>query len=223
LGVSCPASDTCEAVGYYEYQLGGAYHTLAEGLNGTRWSAQKVRGTKSSEGAVGGLNGVSCPTIKNCVAVGNGVTESWNGESWSIRSRHVGELDAVSCWARRSCTAVGSEIDRWNGKRWRLQSGVGGYSALAGVSCPSSRSCTAVGWDSPDHDDSVAMAAQWTGMRWSFTDNILVGHDAYDDGLGGVSCVTKTACIAVGVAESPPNPAPIAAEWNGTDWTDISP
>jgi len=62
-GVSCRASDACQAVG------GSPSGTLAEGWNGTAW---KLQATPNPAGATGsGLSGVSCTAATACEAVGN--------------------------------------------------------------------------------------------------------------------------------------------------------
>ncbi|HUA40478.1 MAG TPA: hypothetical protein VMA32_02855 [Streptosporangiaceae bacterium] len=92
------------------------------------------------------LDGVACPSAKNCWAAGEQAGKAallnqmlhWNGTSWrSFRvpnpggsgSDHISELSAVRCVSSRDCWAVGlylatkATLDmalHWNGKKWSL-------------------------------------------------------------------------------------------------------
>jgi hypothetical protein len=68
-GVACPTPNSCTAVGNYDSgDADGDFLALAEGWNGTGWSVQQAA---SPVGAFySALHGVSCPTPRTCVAVG---------------------------------------------------------------------------------------------------------------------------------------------------------
>jgi hypothetical protein len=72
IGVSCPATTACTAVGGYSSYIGVSHFgspLLAEAWNGTRWSIQP---TPSPAGAKdSGFAAVSCATTTTCTAVGS--------------------------------------------------------------------------------------------------------------------------------------------------------
>src|SRR5216683_1733379 len=163
--VSCPAADSCVAVGTY-VRSSGAGVTLAERWDGSRWRLQPV---PSPPGAAwSALNGVSCVSPSACEAVGitvsrsgarRAVAERWNGTRWQIQpapSPGGGYLVGVSCTSPAACTAVGGSTpgppgkalaERWDGSRWRVQAtpSPAGSAFLSGVACMSSSACTAIG------------------------------------------------------------------------------
>ena len=132
-GVSCTADTACTATG--DYFNGSAVLSLAEVWNGASWAQQS---TPNPAGAVStGLGAVSCPTARQCTAVG--------GATGQTRTRPVAE--------------------QWNGSAWRLQypgqpSG-DTESNLMGVSCPGHADCTAVGGSGGRQGNLVPLAAQY--------------------------------------------------------------
>jgi hypothetical protein len=115
-GVSCPATNTCMAVGYYGGEFG--YRTLAESWNGSSWT---IRPTPSpaKESA---LWSISCTGVATCTALGQQgpeffsstpLAENWNGTEWELRTMEtpVGaktvELLGTSC-VLSFCAGVGS-------------------------------------------------------------------------------------------------------------------
>ncbi len=211
----------------------------ARGAAASGWSLQH---TPNPAGATSShLNGVSCASGSACTSVGyydNGTTdltlaERWNGTKWSIQkpptpSGGTGlELTGVSCTSASACTAVGyyyngttdvTLAERWNGTKWSIQkppNPTGGTdSQLDGVTCTSGSACTAVG-EYYSGTAQVTLAERWNGTKWSLqtTPNPT---GAPDSGLLGVSCTSKSACIAVGFAYAY---ATLAERWNGTKWS----
>lgn len=119
-GVSCWSSSDCMAVGDY---VNDHDHTVAltQRWNGTAWKFEKVANAAGTAG--GNLLGVSCPSARDCTAVGwylrNGrqapLAEAWNGKRWAIQPTpkpsasgvRFPQFDGVSC-VKSICTAVGS-------------------------------------------------------------------------------------------------------------------
>ncbi len=159
-GVSCLSSTSCVAVGEQTdvMEKGSGEQPIVERWDGSGWSLQ------ASPSVSGGLRGVSCNSAQACMAVGEtggtGLTETWNGTTWSRSQapRHV--LRGVSCLAADWCVGVGEAgqnesaeavAEQWNGTGWIAQRL--GHPAdrsdkpwgLNGVSCLPS-GCTAVGW-----------------------------------------------------------------------------
>jgi hypothetical protein len=118
LGVSCPSSSVCTAVG--DSFTASVETTLAESWNGTTWTIQS---TPSPSGvAYSPLLAVSCPSVSACTAVGDSgdssstdvtLAESWNGTSWTMPSTPnpagatTSALAGVSCSSTSACSAVG--------------------------------------------------------------------------------------------------------------------
>lgn len=169
--VACSSSTACTAVGLYTTASGTS--ALVFRYNGTTWSTQTPAvpaGATYSE-----LDGVSCPGISTCQAVGyyqdsasvyHSLAQSWNGSTWANRSvadPTGGEspgLASVSCWSTTACEAVGSYTDStnlnveklaaaFNGSAWSLQSVPRPMSVsdaqLTGVGCVSATFCRAAG------------------------------------------------------------------------------
>ena len=83
--VSCPAANSCMAVGTYT-KTSGVGVTLTERWNGARWLVQPT--PSPARAVLSGLFGVACTTPSACIAVGgttgrSGVqttlAERWNG------------------------------------------------------------------------------------------------------------------------------------------------
>jgi hypothetical protein len=126
LGVSCPTTSNCIAVGYY----GATHKPLVESWDGGTWSVVRSPNPKADDDAE--LFGVSCHKSNDCVAVGGyfpgkyserTLVESWNGRAWSITPspspegtdnavHPIPELDAASCTASTACVAVGHYLNK---------------------------------------------------------------------------------------------------------------
>jgi hypothetical protein len=173
VSVSCPAENSCTAVGGYDNDEGiFSGEAYAEHWNGSGWTIQTTPNPGS--GVYSGLNSVSCPTTGSCVAVGywdQGIgtspvplAEEWNGSSWASTGAVLpggateGETAYVSCASSTSaCEAVGqfyasgeaSLAEGWNGTSWTVQSTPNPSGAadsyFEGISCASSVTCVADG------------------------------------------------------------------------------
>lgn len=192
------------------------------------------------------LNGVSCVTSKDCVAIGldqhafNGLggplIQAWNGKAWKTVAAKLpagaigGDLFSVSCKSATECKAVGFFFTKnsmglplaesWNGRTWtpgKLPSFGGGSDVLGGVSCPTAKSCVAVGTlESPS---SFVLAEIWNGKTWTLTRPALPKgtREAF---LSSVSCTSAAFCVAVGQSSSSGGATSLLVEqWNGTHWT----
>jgi hypothetical protein len=239
LGVSCPSTAACTAVGGQD-----GVHLRVVRWNGTSWALQAPPEPSSSFDSI--LQGVSCPTAAECLAVGaytpftdpNGsrtLAERWNGTAWTITTPAAlpddGSLGGVACSAAGACTAVGSQFvnsrwqtlaERWNGTSWTVQTtpnGAIGASFLSGVSCSSATSCVAVGYETTgatiDKRDSLAL--HWNGSSWTVQPTPHPAG-AYTT-LSGVSCTAANACTAVGYRDDGGTHTPIVERWNGTSWS----
>jgi hypothetical protein len=216
---------------------------LAEGWNGSKWSAQPIHNPEGAE--LSTLTAVSCTSSEYCFAVGyysdNGTTlplaEAWNGVGWSILptapvppGAQFAELAGVACFSRDECVAVGSYYngsavlafaEGWNGSAWSIQSipnpSAAQGSALYGVSCPAALFCSAVG----SYSDSIgtwSLAETWNGSVWS-VQRTGVPTGAQQTTLYAVACPTGTSCTAVGDYANSISTSTLAMSWNGSKWT----
>jgi hypothetical protein len=208
LGVSCASSTACTAVGYYRktsrrkpfsiYVL-----TLAERWDGTRWTIQPtptpepVAGEPQTPGGL--LNAVSCPSVAACMAGGDmqsggSLAEYWNGRKWSIEKTD----DPHGLTMRNPET----------------------NDLFTGVACTSPAACVAVGASTDNGFDvevTSPLAERWDGTKWWRMSLVVPpGPPLAYSALVGVSCVSSTACAAVGTtADATSN---LIELWNGRDW-----
>jgi hypothetical protein len=233
-GVSCPTRSGCLAVGL-EYPPVGAdvnydYLALAEGRHGSSWSDQSPALSLTRDGY---LLAASCPRPGRCIAVGQNVTSAlamgWDGGSWTVQLAPVAPpvmsvLNGVSCTTPARCIAVGSLTanqfnlphalaERWNGAAWSIvptpRTTPFQMAGLNAVSCPG-RSCTAVGAIGYHQ-----LIEHWNGHKWSIQ---APPRGAPDATLNGVSCLSRTDCVAVGALTDGSGNS-IAEGWNGRRWS----
>jgi hypothetical protein len=126
VGVSCPATNACTAVGDWGDAFDACCQTLAERWNGTGWVRQATPNPPNPLCCLSAvLSGVSCRSPEACIAVGSfydeffGVVppgtlaEGWDGGSWTLQSTPnpagatVPQLLGVSCSSTAACSAVG--------------------------------------------------------------------------------------------------------------------
>jgi hypothetical protein len=148
-------------------------------------------------------------------------------------------FNQTSCSSASACLGLGLAVNpktlgsqvtlEWNGTAWRklaLPIPAKGASAveLTGVSCARQArrpGCVAVGDYVSKSGDPGVFAVAWTGgaLRLLPVPRLPKGvPDVYFDGL---SCVSATHCVALGVGITTSNGAfPLLFEtWNGTGWT----
>jgi hypothetical protein len=188
------------------------------------------------------LLGVSCATARDCLAVGVGgnafpLAETWNGTAWrtvSVRlppGATAGGLRGVSCAAAARCVSVGyydegpgqqfALAEAWNGAAWapaRPPAPGTPYTALYGVSCTSAARCVAVGQYQMPDQVSGPLAEIWNGKRWTQASPPASGPGFAISGLNGVSCTSRTSCVAVGTPLGTRS-VPVIERWNGKSWS----
>lgn len=241
--VSCTSSFACLAVGS---TAPGTGMTLAERWNGTKWTVQSTPNPSGAQDTV--LNSIACSSSSACTAVGwsfdssntaSTVAERWDGHDWSLQSTPnkfgFSQLGGVACPGASACVAVGIGFDTsgafvtlgegWDGTQWSVQPTAnpqGTHGAqLLGVSCKSSSACMAVGQATdPFGNARGPLAELWDGTAWRITPTPSPPGTPFSV-LGGVSCTSPSACVAVGPAfDSSGNPVGTLTEtWNGTSWS----
>jgi hypothetical protein len=205
---------------------------LAASAQALSWSVVPSPNPGSNSGPAE-LNGVSCPSANDCVAVGQyalktGVSqtliESWNGTAWSAVP-HPGAsssvLYGVSCASQADCTAVGNHglktfIESWNGSTWSVVPSLSnkGRNVLFGVSCASAASCMAVGYSG-----EKILAESWNGTSWSIVRTPNPAPTGYNDRLSSVSCVSASSCTAVGFSDNAGPVQTLVESWDGSTWS----
>jgi hypothetical protein len=187
-GVSCSSATSCMAVGYAQ----GSNQMMAETWNGSAWSM--APSPVAPAGAIDpNLGAVSCFSAGDCVAVGSyydgaistsavdGLAEGWNGSEWTIESVPT--------------PAEESDVN------------------LTGVSCPTASWCMAVGSAATELGNFSTLTEKWNGSAWSNVlspDTVSTSIQGGEEGqLFGVSCVSTTACSAVGTQ---------VQGWDGLIW-----
>jgi len=173
-GVSCSSAADCMAVGNTEYyatpppNVTFGIESLIGSWDGSTWAIAPISGTQSS------LSGVSCDGPLDCMAVGGGLIEHWDGSAWSTMSAPpLANLDAVSCVSPTDCTAVGSgsETAHWDGTTWSVEQSPtpkrSTSSVLTGLSCTNASNCLAVGDYVKKSSAQVNLTEQWNGTAWA--------------------------------------------------------
>jgi hypothetical protein len=136
------------------------------------------------------------------------------------------ELTAVSCVPAGACTAVGARttrlgvkktvIESWNGTAWSLVPSPNVAKAdsyLYGVSCVSASACIAVGYSLTRTPSAYStLIESWNGTAWSVVPS--PNQAGTNNVLDSVSCVSASACIAVGGG-----PRALIESWDGTAWS----
>ena len=141
--VSCTSARACTAVGY-DRNSAGRKSTLAERRNDKKWTLEPT--LNPTEATYSELESVSCTGARACLAVGSyentigqyvTLAERWNGKKWMIEptpnpAKAVSFLYGSVVHLRQGCTAVGyyrrgavkivTFAERWNGKKWTIES-----------------------------------------------------------------------------------------------------
>jgi hypothetical protein len=214
VAVSCPSKRACFAVGTQQPRqipdpndlFGVEKGALAERWNGSFWSREPIpSGGYFAHVLFGFVTGLSCVSASACLAVG-----SWDNEN-DYCSNQVRAARASNTPPVTSCG--GGLMWRWNESGWSLLRVKGGGGPL---SCATATWCVE-NWGTGMH--------LWNGVRWERQPPSIPLTTEVND----VSCISPTACVAVGDKPAPGNPfftpttAPLALIWNGTSWIDRSP
>jgi hypothetical protein len=234
--VSCVSPSDCMAVGTDGFGEGA--RAVAARWDGREWTVTPV----PKANADSSLLGVSCISPTFCIGVGfsgagpgsGTLIEQWNGTAWKRQSaplayyppRRRGEgiysLTSVSCVSESSCVAVGSRTAgvlalRWDGRSWRVQAAPNPHWAygLNSVACVAGNACMAVGEIlGGGHVPGKVLIEHWTGTAW----RVLSASSPPNGELTGVSCATKTSCVAVGSARTNGGSRPLIDSWDGVQW-----
>jgi hypothetical protein len=183
LGVDCTSAGNCVAVGEYVDTHSATQAFTATETAGTWASAVQV--TPPSNAATNGvaiLDGISCTSAGNCVAVGTYLNSSGFGEAMAV-------LESSGTWGQGSVVAAPTSA--------RLNPN----SVLDAVSCAAADDCTAVGSYVDSAGDIQAAEATETSGTWGRQAEVKAPAGAAsnpDVSLLGVSCTSPGNCTAVG-------------------------
>lgn len=199
----------------------GAYLTLIEHWDGTRWS---VVSSPSPSATSNWLYGVAGTSASDVWAVGNtldGSTliEHWNGSSWSVVASPVvpkgsilygvKALSATNAWAvgyrPGSSGAPLTLVLHWDGTAWsvvpspNLSTEYGSANILKDVTAVSANDVWAVGMfqnESTDYHQHRTLTLHWDGVAWSVVSSPSPGESGE---LNGVSALSTGQIWAAGL------------------------
>lgn len=191
-GVSCTSTKFCVGVGALTSGATTSSSPLLVSWNGTTWSAM----TAPTGAASSSAGGVSCVSVRFCMAVGAEVTGSG--------PKNVAEKPLILSWNGKQWTAVpaprvGRNLD-----------------ILSGVSCTTPRTCVGVGADGTIGSKRFKVAAlteAFNGSRWSVVPNPAASQNP--SLLYGLSCAASDRCTAVGQGAA----GMLTESWNGKSWS----
>ena len=213
--LSCVTGSDCWAVGAVNAPggNGGPDGTLVEHWDGTSWSVVPSP-TPVGPGVAGAfLQGVSCTSSSNCVAVGFATDQ--NGEN----------LNAL--------------IEQWNGAAWNIVPGaVTGqpFDQLSTVQCLDADDCWAVGNAGPNQQNpnflpnfpgavgDQGLIEHWDGASWSVVPSATIPSPS-GGFLYGLACAAPADCWASGATTDGVNGRAsgiLMEHWDGSAWTDTS-
>jgi hypothetical protein len=207
--VSCTTKTHCVAVGSTQPKA-GAVKGLVAVWNGHAWKTFK--GPDVTE-----YLSVSCMSKKAC-AVLEGYTERsvllWNGRRMTGSSKMSksapSRLSDVACPSQRWCVVTSVEgAFVWDGRTWKrakMPTGMPKKAWLRSVSCSAPRKCTAVGDRGEKGTSRGNLIVRSAHKRWK---NVSVSSPDPGASMTGVSCISASSCVGVGVSGSWPSEATI--------------
>jgi hypothetical protein len=243
LGVSCPTTTFCVAVGHAK-NASDIDQTLIQTYDGSNWSI--VPSPNTSTLLDNDLAEVSCTSTTSCIAVGTAMSpthfaqtlvEKFDGVNWSIMSSPNTSptqpqfLNGLTCQSATLCVAVGAYeivpgltqtlVLTYNGTDWAItpspNSSDTEVNILGTVSCASATNCVAVGTFF-GATAGRTLIETYDGTSWVITPSPNTS-DTEANTLNGVSCVSPTACEAVGnFADSDFTLHTLVETFDGTSW-----
>ena len=164
---------------------------------------------------------------------------TWNGSKWSLSATPVSGnelaiINSARCFSPKSCVLAGSTtpllgsastitplLVTWNGKSLTGMNPIVPsdmkQAEFVSVSCSATTSCAATGVDLKGNDASafldVTDGKGWNLTKWGGPSG------ATSAALTGVSCVSRSNCVAAGGIDTAKTSLAAALTWNGTKWT----
>jgi hypothetical protein len=233
LDVSCARADRCFAVGLWsKFDYKGPYQQrLIEIWNGARW--RSIASPIPSGSTFGGLTGVSCVSVRFCLAVGfyspknsfdvKPLVERWSNGSWSLVAVPgvKNGFETVDCVAANDCFASGGPelLMHWDGHAWSTVplERPSADATIWSLSCATPQFCMGVGDRRLRNRPARPLFVRYDGRRWS-----VVASPPAPPGRSfsvyGVSCASARSCDAVGTSAGNNSFRPLAEHWDGARW-----
>ena len=223
------------------YSTGGAYKTLIEHWNGSRWTITPSPDPAGGFHTTNALGGVVAITPGNAWAFGfyektttsfRTLVEHWNGTKWSVvASPNSGPGEnTLGAAVARSATdiwAVGYRGDpgarrtlteHWDGAKWSIVASpsVGtGDNFLFGAAAAPGGPVWAVGSDSVSFGRTLAL--RWNGHAW--TTGMTANPGDGDRFLQSVAAPAARYALAVGSDLAGNQTRALAERWTGSGWS----
>ena len=215
--MSCVGSADCVVNGSDPASLSSLSAVTSNG--GYSWTPRSIAV------GVGGIQAISCPLLRVCIAVGSDADTAYalrttdGGRAWSAQSMNaaVVSLSAVSCGSPLDCVAVGHGMPEEGfqgfegavvttsdgGALWRSVSLPSEVGSLSAVSCATATRCLALGEAPPTTSPSEsvpggtyeAIAISTRNGGSSWSSPVTIPATNY---VQGVSCSSASSCVAVG-------------------------
>jgi hypothetical protein len=128
----------------------------------------------------------------------------------------AGLTGATMAAAPAAAVTAAPAADRWRVQPVPRPPGARKGTELPAVSCVSATDCTAVGYLDARGKQVSPLAEHWDGRAWAVQATPAPAGTS-DGELLAVSCVSATACVAVGVTDDPLGSV-LADVWNGSGW-----
>ena len=254
-GVTCASASDCWAVG--SYLNGSVAQTLIERWNGSSWSIVTSPNTSATQAnslaAVTCVSASDCWAVGSYFngSVAQTLIERWDGSSWAIvtspntSATQANVLSGVTCVSVSDCWAVGYHwtatgtqqtlIEHWGGSSWAIVTspnvaapGRQQLSILTAVTCASASDCWAVG----HYYNGITFIWQtlierWDGTSWAIVSSPNTLTTQGGDFLYGVTCVSASACWAVGSYYKPnagisSTSQTLIQRWDGISWAIVN-
>jgi hypothetical protein len=179
---SCVAPGSCVSVGSYQ-PGGGGEGSLSETLSGTTWTASAL--PLPSALPVASLTALSCTSTSTCVAVGNAYGADHAQDPFA-------EILSGTTWTTAALPLPAQTVASGDTRP-----------LVQGLSCASASACVAVGYDPGPALTEHPLAEVMSGSTWKAERLPLPsGFRNQSASLSGVTCVSATSCVAVGVLGS---------------------
>jgi hypothetical protein len=182
-GITCTSKGNCVAVGYLGVQQGspgdGTGFILAEARG--KWGKAILPRLPSNATSkpYAQLFSVACADPGTCEAVGYYTTRAVHSGAWAL-------AESRGRWQKPARIPLPSNAV------------AGGWATLASVQCPAAGDCIAVGSYLTKSDTADGMIATQSRGSWGRAVAVRLPAGGHDADLSSISCVTRSACVAVG-------------------------
>jgi len=232
--VSCASVNDCVAGGSYTDSSGNTQGLLLTWSGGSWTAAEAPVPNDAASNPWAQIEGLSCPTTTQCVAVGSygsqdaeGLLWTWSAGSWTVANLPAlpggandsdSNLYGVSCPSASQCVAVGYYNDNQDGLLLTLSSGSwtaaeapvppGGSTPHVGaVSCASVNYCVAGGSYVDSSGQGQGLLLTLSGGSWTPAEALAPANAASDpsEQVEDMSCPSVNGCFGGGVYEDSNN------------------